>query len=181
MTQLEKGRFAVACNNEVIALNLSPRGDIEAVATWSSSFICYSLSSRGNTLIAVDPLRSASLLQFNQKTSKITDIARDFSAYGVFAAAFLKTADVSNDTASPSKTLAGDEIEQDIYREEVDQSIITADLDENLFTSVPVSPSSTNSSSLNSHKVMSTQARVHVGEIVNKFVHGECCGGATSV
>ena len=105
-----------------------------------------------------------SLLRFDASTSKLIDIAKEFSAYGVFVAAFLEDASQSGEGASTGT-----------------ETILAADLDLNLFTSkrmkaTSVMTGSAAMSSANSRtadvETLKSQARIHVGEVVNKICKG---------
>ena len=136
---------------------------MEHITSWGATFIAYSLISRGNLLVALDPLRSSSMVRFDASTSKLIDVAKEYSSYGVFAAAFL------GDSASSAK--------KENAKEEENHAIIVADLDLNLFTALKTKAGISEGSGTapnrgNESETLTMQAVIHVGEVVNKFASG---------
>lgn len=161
---MRRGAKSLISAIQIIIYDWNAPSELEYLTNWGATFIAYSLISKGDLLCAVDPLRSVSLLRFDAGTSKLIDVAKEFSAYGVFAAAFLENGTRSGEEAEPGS-----------------ETILAADLDLNLFTSkrtkaTPVTTGSAAMSSANSRtadvETLKSQARIHVGEVVNKFCKG---------
>lgn len=177
IAQLPDGKFAVTSNSEVSVQSLHASamlnnpcqiivfdriseeddGRLRYLCNWGATFIAYKLVSKGDLLCAVDPLRSASLVRFDNENNKLIDIAKEFSAYGLHAAAFLEGGD---------------------YDEQGSETILAADLDFNLFTAKRVKVAAT--TSMASRNVpqqpvekLQAQAMIHTGEVVNTFCKGE--------
>lgn len=126
------------------------------LASWGATFIAYSLAIKDNLICVVDPLRSASLIRWKEEDKRLVDVGKEFSAYGLFAAAFLR--DDNNAAESPKE-----------------DSIIAADLDLNLFTAKNILVVSNDNShgmrlEINTLKV---QAMIHSGDVINKFAPGK--------
>jgi hypothetical protein len=114
------------------------------------------LAIKDNLICVVDPLRSASLLRWKESANTLVDVGKEYSAYGLFAAAFLEQ-DITS-----SKSLSEDTGEE---------IIIAADLDLNLFTAKNVRiPTSSAGSEIYTLK---TQAMIHAGDVINKFARGK--------
>lgn len=125
------------------------------LASWGATFIAYSLAIKDNLICVVDPLRSASLIRWQEKEKRLSDVGKEFSAYGLFAAAFLRTDEVSKN----GKKL---------------DTIIAADLDLNLFTAknVPITVNDNPMAFVLDIFTLKVQARIHSGDVINKFVPG---------
>lgn len=108
-------------------------------------------------ICVVDPMRSASLIRWDEERKRLVDVGKEFSAYGLFAAAFLRH--VRDAPDSP-----------------VVDSIIAADLDLNLFTANNVRIVTTDGPLYFRQEVytLRVQAMIHVGDVINKFASGEC-------
>ena len=98
-------------------------------------------------------------MRFDSENNKLIDIAKEFSAYGLQAAAFLEGGD---------------------YDEPGQETILAADLDFNLFTAKRTKVGASGTSSMASRIVpqqpvekLQTQAMMHTGEMVNTFCKGK--------
>jgi DNA damage-binding protein 1 len=129
---------------------------LEHLCSWGGTFIAYSLVSKGNLLVAVDPLRAPSMLRYDVASNKLICCAREYSSYGVFSAAFVE--DVYDITTNQGA--AGDDEES--------PTIVVADLDLNVFTATASVAGKAGESEL-----LAPQALVHLGEVVNKFAPGQ--------
>lgn len=140
---------------QVIVLRKHDTG-VTQQATWGATFIAYSLAIKNDLICVVDPLRSASLIRYEDDLSRIVDVGKEFSAYGLFAAAFLRDDEESMDASTSN-------------------SIIAADLDLNLFTakSIKISANGDRDQARQETYTLKVQAMIHSGDVINKFAPGE--------
>jgi hypothetical protein len=126
--------------------------ELVPLATWGGSFISINLTSRADTLLAGDAMRSITLLRFTPSpTPTLVEVARDYNAHYMAAVESL-AAKEDDDTK-----IAGEEF-------------IGAETDLNLFTVQKEDVTTTRS--MTDEMGFTERGGFHLGEMVSKFCRG---------
>lgn len=133
--------------------SISADFEVVPLAAWGGSFISINLTSRADTLLAGDAMRSITLLRFIPSPEPtLVEIARDYNAHYMAAVESL-AAKEDDDTK-----IAGEEF-------------IGAETDLNLFT--VQKEDMTTSRSMTDEMGLSERGGFHLGEMVARFCRGE--------
>lgn len=152
LTSFAYGSSLESCSSQVIVYSISEDFELTPLATWGGSFISLNLTSRHDTLLVGDAMRSITLLRFTPSPPSMIEIARDYNAHYMAAV----------------ESLAGHETDSTIVAGE---EFIGAEIDLNLFT--VQKEDVTTSRSMTDEMGLGERGGFHLGEIVAKFCRGE--------